>query len=278
MPPRGTSNRSSTARASRASSAASRARSSSPRPSPRATRASSRELDSAGLREAMEALAEIQELVGRAGYYAVLSFTTDTADPARGALLQRVQEHETALADDAAVLRARVGGAARRARRGAARRRGARVLPPPPAQRAPLPRPPALRARGEDPRREGAHRRERVDAAVRGAHLGDRGASCRASDGAGDGAARASGSRSTSPSAGSRCADREVRRSAAEAVTAALAPGLRTRAYLFNTLLADKATDDRLRQLPELDRRAQPRQRGERRVRPGADRGGARAL
>jgi oligoendopeptidase F len=44
--------------------------------------------------------------------------------------------------------------------------------------------------------------------------------------------------------------DREVRRTAAEGVTAALAPGLRTRAYLFNTLLADKATDDRLRRYP----------------------------
>ena len=41
--------------------------------------------------------------------------------------------------------------------------------------------------------------------------------------------------------------DREVRRDAAGAVTAGLAPGLRTRAYVFNTLLADKATDDRLR-------------------------------
>jgi len=33
-------------------------------------------------------------------------------------------------------------------------------------------------------------------------------------------------------------------------VTAALEPGLRTRAFLFNTLLADKATDDRLRRYP----------------------------
>ncbi|MSW84990.1 MAG: oligoendopeptidase, partial [Actinobacteria bacterium] len=44
--------------------------------------------------------------------------------------------------------------------------------------------------------------------------------------------------------------DREVRRTTAEAVTAALQPGLRTRAYLFNTLLQDKATDDRLRRFP----------------------------
>jgi len=41
-----------------------------------------------------------------------------------------------------------------------------------------------------------------------------------------------------------------VRRSTAEAVTAALGPGLRTRAFLFNTLLVDKATDDRLRSYP----------------------------
>jgi oligoendopeptidase F len=41
-----------------------------------------------------------------------------------------------------------------------------------------------------------------------------------------------------------------VRRSAAERVTAALAPGLRTRAYVFNTLLAEKMVDDRLRRYP----------------------------
>jgi len=39
----------------------------------------------------------------------------------------------------------------------------------------------------------------------------------------------------------------DERRAAAEAVTAALEPGLRTRAFVFNTLMADKATDDRLR-------------------------------
>ena len=44
--------------------------------------------------------------------------------------------------------------------------------------------------------------------------------------------------------------DRDVRRTTAEAVTAALEPGLRTRAYVFNTLLQDKAVDDRLRSYP----------------------------
>ena len=41
--------------------------------------------------------------------------------------------------------------------------------------------------------------------------------------------------------------DRERRAEAAGAVTEALEPGLRTRAFIYNTLLADKATRDRLR-------------------------------
>lgn len=42
----------------------------------------------------------------------------------------------------------------------------------------------------------------------------------------------------------------QMRRTAAEAITEALNPGLRTRAFIYNTLLADKATDDRLRSYP----------------------------
>ena len=41
--------------------------------------------------------------------------------------------------------------------------------------------------------------------------------------------------------------ERSVRKEAALAVTCALEPGLRTRAFIFNTLLADKGSDDRLR-------------------------------
>src|SRR5919201_4680957 len=55
------------------------------------------ELDGAGLVAAMRELAEIEELAGRAGAYAQLSFSIDTADPVRGALLQRVQEKGTAI-------------------------------------------------------------------------------------------------------------------------------------------------------------------------------------
>src|SRR5918998_2220804 len=53
------------------------------------------ELDGPGLAGAMSELAVLQALVGRAGSYAMLNFTTATADPERGALLQRVQERGT---------------------------------------------------------------------------------------------------------------------------------------------------------------------------------------
>jgi oligoendopeptidase F len=45
-------------------------------------------------------------------------------------------------------------------------------------------------------------------------------------------------------------AERDARRAAAEAVTDALGPGLRTRTYIFNTIVVDKWIDDRLRGYP----------------------------
>ena len=42
-------------------------------------------------------------------------------------------------------------------------------------------------------------------------------------------------------------ADRDERRRASEAVTVALAPGLRTRTFIFNTIAVDRSIDDRLR-------------------------------
>jgi oligoendopeptidase F len=44
--------------------------------------------------------------------------------------------------------------------------------------------------------------------------------------------------------------DREVRRTTAGAITDALTPGLRTRTFVFNTILLDKSIDDRLRKYP----------------------------
>jgi oligoendopeptidase F len=45
-------------------------------------------------------------------------------------------------------------------------------------------------------------------------------------------------------------ADRDTRSEAAGAVTEALEPGLRTRTFIFNTILLDKSIDDRLRAFP----------------------------
>ena len=139
--------------------------------------------------------------------------------------------------DQAAVLRARVGRARRRPRRGAARRRRARLLPPPPAQRPALPPAPALRARGEDPGREVDLEPDRVGAGCSASCVAAlrvdarrRGADARASRSAGC-------SRPTASSAAT----------AAEAVSAALEPGLRTRAFIYNTLVHDKSVEDRLR-------------------------------
>jgi oligoendopeptidase F len=53
------------------------------------------ELDRAGIVKAMHELELVYDLVGRAASFASLQFSTDTADPKRGALLQRVQERGT---------------------------------------------------------------------------------------------------------------------------------------------------------------------------------------
>ena len=44
--------------------------------------------------------------------------------------------------------------------------------------------------------------------------------------------------------------DRDTRRTTAEGITEALTPGLRTRTFVFNTILVDKSIDDRLRGYP----------------------------
>ncbi len=58
------------------------------------------ELDGAGLAAAMDELAEIYDLAGRAGNYAGLLFSADTSDPANGALMQRAEEKGTGIETD----------------------------------------------------------------------------------------------------------------------------------------------------------------------------------
>jgi len=196
------------------------------------------QLDAAGLASVMRELASIAELAGQAASYAHLRFAADTTDPARGALLQHVEERGTsintkilffdlewaALPDDrAAELLADEQLTFCRHYLVAARRYRPHLLTEP-------------------------EELVMTEKAVTGRSAWSRLFSELTSTIAVDLDGRRVSleealSRLTSP-------DRSDRRTAAEAVTDALEPGLRTRAFVFNTLLADKAVDDRLRKYP----------------------------
>ena len=195
------------------------------------------ELDAGELAEAVRELAELSEILGRAGSYAGLRFAVDVTDPARGALLARIEEQATAITNDllffelewAELADEHVAGLIDDERLAfcrhyleSARRYRAHLLTE-------------------------AEERILADKSVTGRSAWGRLFSELTStitvdlDG---GVSLEEGlSRLQSP-------DREVRAAAAMAVTEGLAPGLRTRAFVFNTLLADKATDDRLRRYP----------------------------
>jgi oligoendopeptidase F len=198
------------------------------------------ELDGAGLSAAMAELETIVDRLGRAGNYAMLRFAVDTADPANGALLARVQERGTAVEtkllffelewaavdDERADELLRADGLQTTRHHLRTLRRHRPHLLSEPEERIMTEK--ALT--GSD-----AWTRlfSELTSAIR-VELPD------AEEGV---ALDVALSRLVSP-------DREVRRTTAEAVTAALEPGLRTRAYVFNTLLQDKAVDDRLRSYP----------------------------
>jgi oligoendopeptidase F len=198
------------------------------------------ELDGAGLSAAMAELETIVDRLGRAGNYAMLRFAVDTADPANGALLARVQEKGTvvetkllffelewaALDDDRAdELLSADGLQTTRHHLRTLRRHRPHLLSEPEEK---LMTEKALT--GSD-----AWTRlfSELTSAIR-VELADAEEAV---------ALDVALSRLVSP-------DRDVRRATAQAVTTALEPGLRTRAYVFNTLLQDKAVDDRLRSYP----------------------------
>ena len=199
------------------------------------------EIDSAGLREAMSELAGIHELVARGGYYAALRFSTDTAEPANGALLQWVQEQETAL--ETTLLFFELEWAALADERVEELLAGEGLD--------------FCRHHLRNVRRYREHLlsepEEKIlaEKALTGAsawtRLFEELSSAIEVELPTDAPEKVALDVALSRLS---LADREARRTSAEAVTAALAPGLRTRAFLFNTLLADKATDDRLRRYP----------------------------
>ena len=196
------------------------------------------ELDGEGLRAAMQELAEIEELVGRAGSYASLWFSTDTAEPERGALLQRVQERATeiqtkllflelewaALDDERAdeLLRAPGLDFCRHFLRSARRYRPHLLSEPEEKILAEK----SIASEGAWARLFGE-----LMSALRVDLEGD------------ELTLDVALSRLQSP-------DRDVRRATAEAVSAALEPGLRTRGFIYNTLAFDKSVEDRLRNYP----------------------------
>jgi oligoendopeptidase F len=196
------------------------------------------ELDAAGLAEAMHELAAINELIGRAGSYASLRFSTDTADPTRGALLQRVQELATemetkllffelewaALPDeraDALLASDELAFCAHYLR--SARRYRPHLLSQP---------------------EERILTEKSISSESAWSRLfGELVAALRVPVDGNDVPLDVALSRLQDP-------NREVRRSVAEAVSGALEPGLRTRAFIYNTLVHDKAVEDRLRHYP----------------------------
>jgi oligoendopeptidase F len=198
------------------------------------------ELDGPGLAEAVTELQAISDLAGRAGNFAALRFSVDTQDPANGALIQRMQERgarlETqlvffelewaAISDEKAEeLLASAGLETARHYLRAARRYRPHLLSEPEEK--------ILTEKGVT----GASAWSRLfseQVSALEVDLPDEDAPV---------ALDVALSRLLSP-------DAEVRRTAAEGVTASLQPGLRTRAYVFTTLMADKATDDRLRHYP----------------------------
>jgi oligoendopeptidase F len=195
-------------------------------------------LDGPGLAQAMHALAAIHDLVSRAGTYAALRFSTDTADPTRGALLQRVQEQGTSIETKLLFFDlewAALGDvAAQRLVQGEEMEFARHHLENVRRYRDHLLSEPEEKVMAEKSvTGAGAWARlfEELTSAIE-VELPEEKV-----------ALDVALSRLALP-------DRAVRRGAAEAVTAALAPGLRTRGYVFNTLLADKATDDRLRRYP----------------------------
>lgn len=201
------------------------------------------ELGAGGLQEAMEELAALTELVGRAGSYASLRFAVDTADPERGALMQQVQERATAinttllffelewaaLDDEHAEALLADPGLAFCAHHLRSERRYRPYLLSEPEEKI-------LNEKAISARSAWARLFAELMSATKVALPG------------GDGEpAEVSLEQALAQLSGP---DREQRRTAAEAVTAALEPGLRTRAFVFNTLLHDKAVEDRLRGYP----------------------------
>jgi len=192
-------------------------------------------LDAPAFAALMREVAAISDLLGRAASYAGLRFSIDTADPARGALLAKTEERGTAISNELIFLRLEWAALSDeradallaspaldfcRHYLAVARRHRPHLLSEPEER--------ILADKGVTGRSAWARLFEEQTSAITVALNG------------GTTGLEEALARLHSP-------EREVRRAAAGGITAGLQPGLRTRAFILNTLLSDKAVDDRHR-------------------------------
>jgi oligoendopeptidase F len=198
------------------------------------------ELDSAGLADAMQELAAIHDLAGRAGSYAVLLFSLDTADPERGALMQKARELGAAIETTLLFFDLEWNLVPDE--------RAGELLDAPAVEFCAH----HLRTIRRYRPHQLSEPEERIltETSVTGSGAFQRLFT-----------EHTSAIEVTMPGAaepisfeealsGLQDASRERRAETAAAITDALRPGLRTRAFVFNTLLGDKAIKDRLRSYP----------------------------
>jgi len=193
------------------------------------------DLEASELAEVMATLSEIEDALGRGGSWVGLRFSVDTSDAALGAAMQKFQERATVIStrlvffelewaevpeERASLLVAQPELAFCRYYLESARRYRSHLLTEP---------------------EEKVMSEKHVTGSLAWSRLFDELTSAIVVElPSGPTSLEQGLSRLGSP-------NRDERRIAADAVTVALEPGLRTRAYVFNTLMADKATDDRLR-------------------------------
>jgi oligoendopeptidase F len=195
-------------------------------------------LDSEAVAQAMRELEQIQDLAGRAASYAGLNFSTDTADPARGALLQKAEERYTEI--ETKLLFFELEWAA------LDDQRAEELLSSPSLhpwlhhlRSARRYRPHLL----SEPEERILAEKSISSQSAWGRLFSEQVAALRVQLDGEEAPLEVALSRLQS-------ADRNVRRDAAKAVSATLEPGLRTRAFIYNTLIHDKAVEDRLRSYP----------------------------
>jgi oligoendopeptidase F len=198
------------------------------------------ELDTTELAEAMQELGAIHDLSGRAGNYAMLSFSLDTTDPERGARMQKARELGAAIQTellffdlewnlvpderaDELLAAPELGFCAHHLR--TLRRYRPHQLSEPEER---------VLTETSVTGNSAFQRLFTEQTAALQVPLPDLDGPASLEEGL---------SRLQDP-------DRDRRREASEAVTESLRPDLRTRAFVFNTLLQDKATKDRLRSYP----------------------------